>query len=60
MKELILIVFIFFSMGCAASIVPLEGGGCKAIGFGSVDGEIEGKCKVKKGIITFPPIRLNP
>jgi len=63
MKEFFLILYIFFSMGCASmSIIPTENDGCKLKGWGSGEGTIEGKCTVKKSIFTFPniPVRVNP
>ena len=60
MKELFLILYIFFSMGCVTMKIAHDDDKCTLTGWGSGEGTIEGKCTVKKSIFTFPTIRVDP
>jgi len=59
MKYIFLILYIFFSMGCAAKAQIVDGVIILKC-FGSCEAEFKDGTKIKKGILTFPPIKLIP
>jgi len=61
MKEILLILYIFFSMGCGAKAKIVDGVimlNC----LGSCEVKFENGAEMKKGIITIPSgiVRVNP
>ena len=58
LKRIILFLISITLFGCAMTISETENG-CRLSGLGGGEGEIEGKCKVKKGIITIPDLTVK-